>query len=333
VDWEDFSGRIIYNVMQEGKHQFLRDLSRNTARGQVTAALAGWLTGRAAPYGYDRMIVDEAGEHRQRVRNGEKYAKPRGWHVTLVPSDDPEKRKWAKWLFTTYANQDVGVRELVNRLNERGIPGPRGGPWHVGTVGDILRNETYAGDFVWPKWTGEGKYNRVVGQTVQPVNGNGKPTMRRNDPAACIRHQGILPALVDRKTFERVQAKMTERRERTSSHKKANKGAYLLSGLVYCGHCGGKMTGMTRKRRKGGREYVYRRYTCSTYFNHGRHVCGYNSVDQGALLRLLLAKLREAVFAGGHREALRERVLARLEARHHAGPGRSGGPARPSGGA
>jgi len=100
---------------------------------------------------------------------------------------------------------------------------------------------------------------------VQPVNGNGKPKMRRNDPAECIRHEGILPALVDRKTWQRVQPKLTERRERTSSHKKANKGAYLLSGLVYCGHCGGKMTGMTRKRCKGGREYVYRRYTCSTY--------------------------------------------------------------------
>src|SRR5262245_55289593 len=28
IDWHDFSGRLLYTVMQEGKHQFLRDLSR-----------------------------------------------------------------------------------------------------------------------------------------------------------------------------------------------------------------------------------------------------------------------------------------------------------------
>src|SRR5438477_148912 len=34
IDWNDFAGRIIYTVKQEGKHQFLRDLSSNVLRGQ-----------------------------------------------------------------------------------------------------------------------------------------------------------------------------------------------------------------------------------------------------------------------------------------------------------
>ena len=49
VAWEDFTGRMMYSIKQEGKHQFLVDLSRNTARGQVTAVTDGWLTGRAQP--------------------------------------------------------------------------------------------------------------------------------------------------------------------------------------------------------------------------------------------------------------------------------------------
>ena len=30
VDWTSFAGRLIYNVTQEGKHAYLRDLSRNS---------------------------------------------------------------------------------------------------------------------------------------------------------------------------------------------------------------------------------------------------------------------------------------------------------------
>jgi hypothetical protein len=107
------------------------------------------------------MLIDEAGNHKQRVRNGEQFAKPRSWHVTLAPSDDPEKVKIAKWLFQTYAEQDIGMRRMANDLNKRGIPGPRGGLWHVGTIREILKNETYVGDFIWPKRS-MGKYHRIT---------------------------------------------------------------------------------------------------------------------------------------------------------------------------
>ena len=61
INWDDFTGRVMYSLKQEGKHQFLRDLSRNVMRGQISNAQRGWLCGRMAPYGYDRMLVDEAG--------------------------------------------------------------------------------------------------------------------------------------------------------------------------------------------------------------------------------------------------------------------------------
>jgi hypothetical protein len=42
-------------------------LSRNTARGMTRVAQKGFLCGQAAPYGFDRMLVDESGKHRQRI--------------------------------------------------------------------------------------------------------------------------------------------------------------------------------------------------------------------------------------------------------------------------
>ena len=151
VNWDDFTGRVMYSLKQEGKHQYLIDLSRNMARGQITNARKGHLCGQAAPYGFDRMLIDEAGNHKQRVRNGEKFAKPRSWHVTLVPSDDPQRVKTVRWLFDQYAQTDTGIRLLVDDLNRRGVPGPKGSHWSFATVREILRNEAYVGRFVWAK--------------------------------------------------------------------------------------------------------------------------------------------------------------------------------------
>ena len=116
VKWDDFTGRVMYSLKQEGKHQFLRDLSRNTSRGQISNAQQGRLCGQAAPYGFDRMLVDERGEHKQRVRNGEQVAKPRSWRTTLVPSDDAVKVSTIRWLFQTYADTDTGLRRLADQL-------------------------------------------------------------------------------------------------------------------------------------------------------------------------------------------------------------------------
>ena len=41
IDWNDFAGRLIYLVQQEGKHAYLRDLSRNVTRGFLNAAKNG----------------------------------------------------------------------------------------------------------------------------------------------------------------------------------------------------------------------------------------------------------------------------------------------------
>ena len=41
VNWNDFTGRVMYGLKQEGKNQYLRDLSRNMARGLIFNAQRG----------------------------------------------------------------------------------------------------------------------------------------------------------------------------------------------------------------------------------------------------------------------------------------------------
>jgi site-specific DNA recombinase len=319
INWNDFAGRLMYNIKQEGKHQFLRDLSRNTARGQITNAMNGYLCGQAAPYGYDRMLVDESGKHRQRVRIGEQTAKPRSWHVTLVLSEDPERVDTAKWLFRTYAETDIGLRSMANDLNRRGVPGPGGGAWWIGTIREILKRPVYAGDFIWPQRR-MGKYHRVAGTEVKERDpserrANGQPLVRDNPESEQIVIRDAFPALIDRETFARIQAKLAERKGRTTSHKTKNGDRYILTGLLHCAHCGAKMYGTKKTRQKNGKKYQWEKYICSTYHTQGKSRCGCHSVDQGKLLSFLLQKLRDAVLAGGHREELRTRVLERLSTR------------------
>jgi hypothetical protein len=135
----------MYSLKQEGKHQFLRDLSRNVSRGQISNAQRGFLCGQAAPYGYDRMLLDEHGVHLQRVHNGQKVVKPRGCRTTLVRSDDGVKVDTVQWLFQSYADTDIGLRGLADQLNARDVPGPTGGHWFAASIKAIFENRNYTG--------------------------------------------------------------------------------------------------------------------------------------------------------------------------------------------
>ncbi len=64
VDWESLGGRLLSLIGQEMRHDYLRQLSRNVARGQLAAAKAGrGGTGGRPPAGYthsgDEVLVDQ----------------------------------------------------------------------------------------------------------------------------------------------------------------------------------------------------------------------------------------------------------------------------------
>jgi DNA invertase Pin-like site-specific DNA recombinase len=328
IDWSDFSGRLLYGIQQEANHQFLRDLSRNTTRGQMNNARQGFLCGQAAPYGFDRMLVDERGQHQQRVRNGEKYAKNKQWRVMLVPSDDPIKAATVRWLFTTYARQDVGYRWLADDLNARGIPSPSGGQWFDSSVRAILTNCAYIGTFVWGRRR-EGKYHWVAGTEILQrdprevhLSPRGKPNAIENPSDGWTVVQDAHEPLVERDVFHVVQAKIQRRSRRAGegyrTHTKGNGDAYLLSGLVFCRRCGRKMHGCYSGRQKNGKDYRYPRYVCSTYSRSGAHCdsgCHHFSIRQELIYDVIIAKLRESLLAGGNLERLKQALRERLQQR------------------
>jgi site-specific DNA recombinase len=328
IEWTNFTGRIVNAIQAEGKHQYLTDLSRNVARGLIGIASKGYLCGQAAPYGYDRMLVDENGNHRQRLTTGERFAKPRSWHAVLVPSEDAAKVQTVQWLFTTYASTDTGLRSLADQLNARGVSGPGGGAWYAATIRAILDNRNYTGTFTWAKRR-EGKYHSVASGQIQKrdaaevkLSRRGKPTATDNPREAWIVVKGAHQGIVDAATFEKVQAKLQERKRSTPgigyrSHTRANDDAYLLSGLVFCAQCGCKMHGATLVRNKNGKQHKYPKYLCSTYQRSGKNNpagCGCHGVHQDQLVDVLVRKVRQRLIGSDFarlKASLRKQLSAR----------------------
>jgi DNA invertase Pin-like site-specific DNA recombinase len=246
IDWNDFTGRVMYGIVQEGKHQFLIDLSRNVLRGRIASAKRGSMV-VTPPYGYDRMFHDEAGREVKRVPGGQKFNKPTGWSVKLVPAQNSEEVETVKWLFHRFAYSDCSLRSLVVELNEQGVRTRRGGVWNSVSVQYLLTHPVYTGALVFGRHRG-GKYHQVA------PDGDLSQDRAKGYREPPIVVEGTHEPLVDSETFLRVQAKL---RQRSNGKRAPRRDAYILSGVAHCGHCGRPLSG-----RSGGANRPRRYYTC-----------------------------------------------------------------------
>ena len=147
----------------------------------------------------------------------------------------------------------------------------------------------------------------------------GKPLAVDNPEEAWIVVEDAHEAIIDQPLFERVQAKLHDRRRDKSgqsyrTHTRGNDDAYLLSGLVFCAHCGCKMHGSTLVA-KGHR---YPRYSCSTYSRSGKnnpHGCGCHAAPQDTLVNVLVRKLQESVLSNDNLDRLRAALRRQIDQR------------------
>ena len=156
----------------------------------------------------------------------------------------PEEAVVVRYIFRLYLQEGLGIRRIARCLNEEGIKTRRGGNWSMVSIRDILRNRAYLGT-----------YSRFG-----------------------VRVPGSHPALISADDFRRAQDCLAARR---SSYSPRQASPFLLSGLVYCGYCGNKMIGVSRrqtwKRQKDGTQAQasYRYYQCESRTNQG--LCDYHT--------------------------------------------------------
>ncbi len=153
-------------------------------------------------------------------------------------------------------------QQICNGLMADGIKSVKGGEtWCGSTVKSILQNEKYIGDAVLQKTFSD---NLFDGQRVK--NEGQLPKYYVHD---------CHPAIIDRRTFQRVQEEMARRSSlhKTSSKTKTEQGKhsgkYVLSGLLVCSECGSPYRRVTYMPG-GQKRFVWR---CINRIEHGRRIC------------------------------------------------------------
>ena len=336
--WFDFrkeEDRAIFLLQQDfTNNRYLRNLSAGVTRGKKAVAVAGYFAGGMVPYGFDRLVVDEAGRVVERVKRRERIAvKRKGWHEVLapIPDDDPDaarqaERQTAAWLFEQFATRNVSYRTLARELNDKGIPGPGShyhrqklkpgaAAWTVPAVRGILANPVYAGVYEVGK-VAKGQYHRLAGPDICEV-APGTPRTYRS--AQTIRTRLEHGGIVDEALWRAVRAKAAERAKLRTY---ARSGGYVLpGGLLHCGHCGGRMHGSTTRFRGSRQVYEYRRYRCSGNLSKPG-TCAHYAVREEAVLDKLVEHLQAVYLAPKRIDGLRRQLLGRTRDKHATAPGR-----------
>ncbi|MFN0148140.1 MAG: recombinase family protein [Dehalococcoidia bacterium] len=155
----------------------------------------------------------------------------------------PEEAIVVRYIYRLYLQEGMGIRRIAGQLNAENVLTRRGGRWSMVTVRDILRNRAYLGTYT--------RFGVKV-------------------PAS---H----PPLVTNDDFQMVQLRL---QTHYPGERKRSVTPFLLSGLVYCGRCGNRLIGVSRRQKwttKDGEQKsaAYRYYQCESRTN--QNACSYNT--------------------------------------------------------
>ena len=150
---------------------------------------------------------------------------------------DEDEARVVRMMFNLCVGSGYGRCKIANMISGQGIKTRSGTNWHEATVGHILHNIAYTGVLR------SGESQSEIFEELQ---------------------------IVDPDTFALAQKLMAERVNEFNAQRTMPKnisGQALLSGNIFCGHCGGRLTlttnGTVRHNLKGGTVFRRRvRYVC-----------------------------------------------------------------------
>ena len=149
---------------------------------------------------------------------------------------DEEESKVMKYVFEQY-DKGVTKKQIAAELNAKGYRF-KGKPITGKTFDHYLTNTKYTGEFYF-------------------------------GDRLCT---NMYPAIIDKDTFERVQKRLAENRY-VLGGKESAKEPYLLTGKLFCGHCGTEMVAGGGKSKTGKKYYYYeckkkKKKLCSKRIEH-----------------------------------------------------------------
>lgn len=277
-------GDTLLKVVKHAEaHEYSMKLSEVTLRGAKSHSLLGHSAGGAAPFGYDRLEIDPAGNPIRVMNQSNDWKSNKMHRVVWTPS--PLRAPVVRWIFETY-EQGTGLNLIVQKLNAQKTPAPRSQYWSKTMVHYLLRNRVYLGERI---------YNRRSYKAYR----RGERANLPNPKDTWIIKENAHEPIVDRGLFERVQA---IRRSKVITIGRTFHRPYLLTGIVRCANCGYRMIGQP----SSGNGHKYLTYTCSGYLRIGKSVCRSVHILTQSLEHEVLQSIRTYLSAPTWKEDVRE---------------------------
>lgn len=306
--------------------RFRPDLAQKVLRAAAANAESGYSTGRRAPYGFGRFLVDvETRQVKRRLEDKETTGKE-GCKVLILPGDAPEDRRKlrvVRRIALEYHDGLGGLQAIAARLNADGIPSPDAGrkrngrpvsgKWTISSVREVLEQPLYIGKVPWARH-GEGavyRYDRTKAERArkltpaetEPDGGNGlarKLSKREKEDwvlvSSPIPYKPIVSEDIWQANYRKLRDRGSKGQGRRGVPRCSDPNKYPLR--VVCGMCGQPM--------QGTRHDGVRVFSCSTYLNTNAKKCAHNWIERDRVVAFVVNAVRESLSADGQKDALRK---------------------------
>lgn len=242
---------VILESMLEGMAEYYSlNLAREVRKGMRENAEKGIHTGGRPPYGL-------------RVN-------PQTRRLEI----DPERYK-AVQIYFEGIDKGIPRAEIARTLNKLGYRTQEGRKFTANSFQTWASNRKYRGDYVF--------------DVSAPKDEEGKRNTAKKKPIdQQIIIPGIVPAIINADLWDRVNAKLSERKQKAGRMKaKVN---YLLTGKIVCGQCGSLYAGNSYRNSKSKDNALLSYYKCQ-----GK--CGNTSVRKEDIEKLVIEELINNCFS------------------------------------
>ena len=187
----------------------------------------------------------------------------------------PEEAEIVKQIFNNFLS-GMGIAPIAKKLNREGVPTRRGNLWSKSAIRGVLQRETYTGNLLLQKTY---KSDHITKKKM--INHGELPMYYVEDS-----HE----AIIDRKTFQRVQNELERRAaEYSRPHTARSASPYLFTGMIRCGLCGRHFS---RKLTASDKKYTKKpQWVCSTFHVYGKSECPSQRIPED----ILIAKTSEVL--------------------------------------
>lgn len=259
-----------------------RNIAHRALSGKARYAKDGDWVGGPAPFGYDKVCIDNQGNVLWRlIRTGKKEYRQvfTGGHCVLLSGSpgksknerlrldiNEEQAEIVRLIFRLWTTQRISLMGIAIRLNREGYR-LHGKPFVGMGVRFILRNAKYLGKAVWNEKP-MGRFKQLRNGHIVDIPEEEREELkakrvktqrlcRRNPEDEWIVAEDSHPAIIDPATFRLAQQKLAEVKD--NKNRAPRNERFWLKDLLYCGSCLKPMKGEIHK----GRAY----YLCRTYAN------------------------------------------------------------------